>query len=94
MAAGINAQLSESLTPGNIAGALFVFVISSFIVDFARKPRYTEALPRVGCGGGLVGTLKNFFFFVTRYNKWVSEGYEKACHIPSALSRLCQRLTR
>ncbi len=70
-------QLIESLTLGNIITALVVLTFSSFIVDFTWKPRYTDALPRVGCGGSFLGTLKNWVFFVTRYNSWVSEGYEK-----------------
>ena len=79
MVVGVSSQkLIESLTPGNIVTALVVLTFSSFIVDFTWKPRYTDALPRVGCGGSFLGTLKNWVFFVTRYNSWVSEGYEKA----------------
>ncbi|KAK4149681.1 cytochrome P450 [Chaetomidium leptoderma] len=93
MVAGVSSQLLESLTLGRIATAVVVFTISSFIVDFTWKPRYTESLPRVGCGGSLLGTLKNWFYFVTRYNSWVAEGYEKytkhdrAFVVPAAPSR-------
>ncbi len=85
MVVGVSSQqLIESLTLGNVVTALVVLTFSSFIVDFTRKPRYTDALPRVGCGGSFLGTLKNWVFFVTRYNSWVSEGYEKARYTPRA----------
>lgn len=80
MAAGVSSQLLESLTPGNIAAVVFIFTISSFVVDFTWKPRYAQSLPRVGCGGSFLGTLQNWFYFVTRYNVWVAEGYEKVCY--------------
>jgi hypothetical protein len=79
MVTSITSQLLESLTPGRIVAAVIVFTISSFIVDFTWKPRYTESLPRVGCGGSLLGTLQNWFYYVARYNSWVAEGYEKVC---------------
>jgi hypothetical protein len=86
MAAGISFQLFESLTPAGIVAALAVFTLSSFIVDFARKPRYPDDLPRVGCGdGGLLSTLRNCFLFITRYNSWVTEGYEKVTEHAVAL---------
>ena len=79
MVMGVSSQqLVELLTPANVVTALVVLTFSSFIVDFTWKPRYTDALPRVGCGGSFLGTLKNWVFYVTRYNSWVSEGYEKA----------------
>ncbi len=85
MVVGVSShQLFESLTPGNIVAALVVLTFGSFIVDFTWKPRYTDALPRVGCGGSFLGTLKNWVFFMTRYNSWVSEGYEKARRAPRA----------
>ncbi|KAK4147583.1 cytochrome P450 [Dichotomopilus funicola] len=93
MATGISAQLLESLTLGRIVAAVVVLTISSFIVDFTWKPRYADSLPRAGCGRGLLGTLQNWFFFVTRYNDWVAEGYKKyskdqrAFVVPSAPSR-------
>ncbi|KAK4187204.1 Ent-kaurene oxidase [Podospora australis] len=78
MAAGLSAQLIESLlTPGRIAGLLFLFVLSSFIVDFTSKPRYGKSLPLVGSGDGVVGTVKNWIFYMPRFNIWVAEGYQK-----------------
>jgi hypothetical protein len=77
MVTGLSSLLVESLTPGRIVAAVFLFTISSFLVDFTWKPRYTSSLPRVGCGSGVFGTLQNWFYFVTRYDSWVSEGYEK-----------------
>jgi len=89
----ISSHLVESLTPGRIVAAVVLFTLSSFIVDFTWKPRYPKSLPRVGSGGGLLGTLKSWFYFVTRYNSWVAEGYEKyskhgrAFVVPSAPCR-------
>lgn len=77
MVTDLSSLLVESLTPGRIVAALFLFTVSSFLVDFTWKPRYASSLPRVGCGSGLLGTLQNWFYFVTRYDSWVSEGYEK-----------------
>ncbi|KAH6842975.1 cytochrome P450 [Chaetomium sp. MPI-CAGE-AT-0009] len=93
MVTGLSSLLVESLTPGRIVAAVVLFTLSSFIVDFTWKPRYNSSLPRVGCGNGLLGTLQNWFYFVTRYHCWVSEGYEKyskdgrAFLVPSAPSR-------
>lgn len=79
MAAWLSSQLFESLTPGRIAASVFVFTIASFIVDFTWKPRYSKSLPRVGFADGVLGTIKNWLYFATRYNMWVAEGYEKVC---------------
>jgi hypothetical protein len=84
--------LFESLTPGRIAVVIFVFTISSFVVDFTWKPRYAKSLPRVGCGASFLGTLKNWFYYVTRYNSWVSEGYETVCY-PLKARKSFKRLT-
>lgn len=77
MAAGVSSQLVESLTLGRFFGIAALFTIGSFIVDFTWKPRYAKSLPRVGCGTDILGTLKNWFYFITRYDAWVAEGYEK-----------------
>ncbi|KAL1839457.1 hypothetical protein VTJ49DRAFT_1495 [Mycothermus thermophilus] len=77
MIAGLGSQLIELLTPSRLIVVAFLFTFASFIVDFTWKPRYSESLPRVGCGVDFVGTLKNWVLFVTRYDAWFSEGYEK-----------------
>ncbi|KAL2020412.1 hypothetical protein VTK56DRAFT_8455 [Thermocarpiscus australiensis] len=93
MAAALSSQLLDSLTPGHIAATIVVFTIGSFIVDFTWKPRYPKSLPRVGFGDSFLGTIRNWFYFATRYNTWVAEGYEKyskhgrAFVVPSAPSR-------
>ncbi|KAL2176197.1 cytochrome P450 [Thermothelomyces heterothallicus CBS 202.75] len=73
----ISSQVIESLTPGRFIAALILLTISSFVVDFARKPLYSKTLPRVGPGGSFLGTLKSWAYFLTRYHTWVAEGYEK-----------------
>ncbi|KAL2147461.1 hypothetical protein VTI28DRAFT_9361 [Corynascus sepedonium] len=93
MVSGVSSQLLESLTLGRFVAALVLFTISSFVVDFTWKPRYPKSLPRVGSSGSLIGTLKGWFYYVTRYQSWVTEGYEKyskkgrAFVVPSAPCR-------
>jgi hypothetical protein len=77
MATDASLHLFESLTLGRIATYIATLTVVSFIVDFARKPRYTQSLPRVGFGDSFLGTLKNWFYFATRYTSWLAEGHEK-----------------
>ncbi|KAK3384415.1 cytochrome P450 [Lasiosphaeria ovina] len=89
----ISSQLLESLTLGRFVCAAFVFTITSFVIDFTWKPRYPKSLPRVGNGGGILGTVRNWFGYIMHFNEWVDEGYEKyskknrAFVVPSAPSR-------
>ncbi|KAK0617305.1 cytochrome P450 [Immersiella caudata] len=93
MTASLSLLLLESLTAGRIALAILIFTVSSFIVDFTWKPRYPSSIPRVGFGGGIIGTFRNWIGYVTHFNAWVEEGYEKytkndrAYVVPSAPSR-------
>jgi hypothetical protein len=82
MAADLSLQLSESLTPGRIAAYILAFTIGSFIVDFTWKPRYGKSLPQVGFGDSLLGTVKNWFYYATRFDSWVAEGYDKVASTP------------
>jgi len=88
MTAGLSSQLLESLlTPGRIVVSLLVFTVTSFIVDFTWKPRYPSSLPRVGFGGGLIGSVRNWVGYLNHFNSWVEEGYEKVgafclCSLP------------
>ncbi|KAJ4293824.1 hypothetical protein N0V88_005337 [Collariella sp. IMI 366227] len=77
MATGLSSQLLDSLNPGRTVVVLFILTLASFIIDFTWKPRYTKSLPRVAFGDSFLGTIKNWFFYATRYNTWVAEGYEK-----------------
>ena len=78
MTAGFSAQLLEAvLTPSRMAIIVFVFTIASFIVDFTWKPRYSSSLPRVGFGGGVIGNVRNWVGYISHFNAWVEEGYEK-----------------
>ena len=81
MATGVSAQLLEALlTPTRITIILVVFTVSSFIVDFTWKPRYPSSLPRVGFGGGVIGNIRNWVGYITHFNAWVEEGYEKVIY--------------
>lgn len=86
MAVGLSSQLLESLAPGRVAALIVVFTVGSFIVDFTWKPQYPKSLPRVGSADGFLDTIKNWFYFVTRYNAWVAEGYDKVYRRPSRLA--------
>ena len=78
MAASIRWQLLEVLlTPSRIAIAFLACTVGSFVVDFTWKPRYPSSLPRIGFGGGVIGNIRNWIGYVTHFNSWVEEGYEK-----------------
>lgn len=94
MAVSLSAQLLEALlTPGRIAIVALFFTIGAFIVDFTWKPRYPSSLPRVGFGGGIIGSVRNWVGYISHFNTWVEEGYAKytkndrAYVVPSAPSR-------
>ncbi|KAK0672033.1 cytochrome P450 [Cercophora samala] len=94
MVVAFSSQLLESLlTPGRLALLSVLFVVVSFIIDIARLPKCPDSLPRVGSGRGLIASVKNCVLYVTRYNDWVADGYEKynkqgrAFVAPSSLSR-------
>ncbi|KAK4200834.1 cytochrome P450 [Triangularia verruculosa] len=94
MAVTLSSQFLESLlTPGRLALLSLLFVVVSFVVDIARLPKTPDSLPRVGSGRGLVASVKNWVLYVSRYNDWVADGYEKynkkgmAFVVPSSPSR-------
>ena len=60
MAESLIGQLHESLTAGGIVGTIFLFLIGSFFIDNAMKPRYPKSLPRVGYGEGTIATMRNW----------------------------------
>jgi hypothetical protein len=84
MTASLSLLLLESLTAGRVALAIVIFTVSSFVVDFTWKPRYPSSIPRVGFGGGIIGTFRNWIGYVTHFNSWVEEGYEKVRPVPPA----------
>jgi hypothetical protein len=77
MASSISLQLFESMTTGRLVAAGFFVVLGSFIVDFTWKPQYPRSLPRTGNGGGVMGTLRDWFGYIFHHNDWVHEGYIK-----------------
>lgn len=74
---GIGIQLLESLTLGRVVATLFLLTIGSFVVDIIAKPRYPKSIPHAGNGDGLIGKVKNWLGYITKYNDWAAEGYEK-----------------
>ncbi|KAK3333766.1 cytochrome P450 [Cercophora scortea] len=74
---GVGAQLLESLTTGGFFAALFLFTVGSFIIDFLCQPRYPKSIPRIGFGDGVINSVRNWIGYVSSYNGWVLEGYEK-----------------
>ncbi|ORY61698.1 cytochrome P450 [Pseudomassariella vexata] len=85
--------LFEHLTAGRFVGAVVIFTVTSFIVDFASKPSYPDSLPRVGHGKGFVASLRDHWSYFTRFQDWMQEGYEKHSKygrlvvVPSSASR-------
>ncbi|VBB80102.1 Putative Cytochrome P450 E-class, group IV [Podospora comata] len=78
MAVALSSQVLESLlTPGHLVLLSVLFVVFSFIVDISRLPSCPDSLPRVGFGRGLVASVKNWVYYVSRYNDWIADGYEK-----------------
>jgi len=77
MATGLSSQFLESLTLGQTILLFIFFIVASFVVDFTWQPRYPKSLPRLGSEDGYLGTIKNWFQYVTRFNNWVAEGTEK-----------------
>lgn len=77
MAGSISGQLLESLTVGRVVVAILAFLLASFVVDLALKPRYPKTLPRVGYGESSFATLRNWIGYVLYFGEWVDEGYEK-----------------
>ena len=73
----ISIQLLESLTPGRLLATLFLLTVGSFVFDITCKPRYPKSIPQAGNGGGPIGSIKNWLGYVTKYNAWAAEGYEK-----------------
>ncbi|KAH8881357.1 cytochrome P450 [Thozetella sp. PMI_491] len=93
MSASVSVRLIESLTTGRVIGAVIIFLVTSFIIDFTWKPHYPKTLPRVGYGDGALATVRNWLGYIVHYNSWVEEGYkkyskqEKFFVVPSAASR-------
>ena len=80
MAAGsLHEQLLQAMTAGRVASAVVVFLASSMVLDYWRKPSYPASIPRVGYGTGFVATLRNIAGFMLHYREWVHDGYVKVC---------------
>lgn len=73
----ISIQLLESLTPGPVLATIFLLTVGSFVFDITGKPRYPKSIPQAGYGSGLIGNVKNWLGYITKYNSWAAEGYEK-----------------
>lgn len=88
MAVALSSQVLESLlTPGRLVLLSVLFVVISFIVDISRLPSCPDSLPRVGFGRGLVASVKNWVYYVSRYNDWIADGYEKVRTLLLSLPR-------
>ncbi|KAL7785939.1 cytochrome P450 [Trichoderma ceciliae] len=70
-------ELLGSLTSSQIWSIGALFLILSFIVDFASHPQYPSQIPVMGKGHGKLNSLLDSFRYITSYHRWVSEGYAK-----------------
>lgn len=56
----------------------FLFLVVSFIFDFATQPRYPSDIPVLGHDSKKwFSRLRNSFAYFTQHQAWIGEGYEK-----------------
>lgn len=70
-------ELLGSVTSSQLWSFGALFLILSFIVDFASHPQYPSQIPVMGKGHGMLNALLDSFRYLTNYHRWVSDGYVK-----------------
>jgi hypothetical protein len=82
-------ELLGSVTSSQIWSLGALFLILSFIADFASHPRYPSEIPVMGKGGGRLNSLIDSFRYITNYHHWVRDGYAKVSYgaSPCGLTR-------
>lgn len=70
-------ELLGSVTSSQLWSFGALFLILSFIVDFASHPQYPSQIPVMGKGHGMLNALLDSFRYLTNYHWWVSDGYVK-----------------
>lgn len=82
-------ELLGSVTSSQIWGFGALFLILSFIIDFASHPSYPNQIPVMGKGYGKLNALLDSFRYITNYQRWVNDGYYKV-----SSGTLCKQLSR
>ncbi|CAM1505774.1 Fc.00g114110.m01.CDS01 [Cosmosporella sp. VM-42] len=70
-------ELWESLTWARFFGYGALFLVASFVLDFASQPRYPKQIPMLGHGRGWWAKVKNSIAYFTKHQSWIKEGYVK-----------------
>ncbi|KAK4078372.1 uncharacterized protein Triagg1_3388 [Trichoderma aggressivum f. europaeum] len=70
-------ELLGSVTSSQLWSFGALFLILSFVVDFASHPQYPSQIPVMGKGHGMLNALLDSFRYLTNYHRWVSDGYVK-----------------
>ncbi|KAL7941390.1 cytochrome P450 [Trichoderma barbatum] len=70
-------ELLGSVTSSQLWSFGALFLILSFIIDFASHPQYPSQIPVMGKGHGKLNALLDSFRYITSYRRWVSDGYVK-----------------
>ncbi|KAI6375397.1 hypothetical protein MCOR25_002964 [Pyricularia grisea] len=89
----LSLEILDRISVGRVLAGIFLFIVTSFIVDILQQPSYPKSLPRVGYGSGPIATVKNWLGYVFKFPQWVDSGYQKyskagkAFVVPSAASR-------
>ncbi|KAH6609975.1 cytochrome p450 [Trichoderma cornu-damae] len=71
------AEKLGSLTSTQIWAISALFLILSFVADFASHPHYPNEIPVMGKGRGKLNALLDSFRYITSYRRWVRNGYVK-----------------
>lgn len=70
-------ELWEFLTWGRLFAYGTLFLVVSFVYDFASQPRYPSEIPMLGHGRGWWAKVRNSVDYFTKHQSWISEGYTK-----------------
>lgn len=70
-------EILDRISVGRVLAGIFLFVVTSFIVDILQQPSYPKSLPRVGYGSGPISTVRNWLGYVFKFPQWVDSGYQK-----------------
>ncbi|KAH0489729.1 hypothetical protein TgHK011_010146 [Trichoderma gracile] len=70
-------ELLGSVTSSQLWSFGALFLVLSFIVDFASHPQYPRQIPIMGKGHGILNGFLDSFRYVTNYVEWIRDGYDK-----------------
>ncbi|TFB02692.1 Cytochrome P450 monooxygenase paxP [Trichoderma ghanense] len=70
-------ELLGSVTSTQLWSLGALFLVLSFIVDFASHPQYPRQIPVMGNGHGMLNALLDSFCYITNYLGWIRDGYDK-----------------